>query len=549
MSTKRSILIVEDEIGVRRGLLKKINWEELDLFIMGEAQNAEEAYELIKHNQPDIILLDMRMPGMGGMKFLEILQAEYPKIKPIIISGHSDFEYARQALRYGASDYLLKPIIKEELKNVLIKTKEAIQEQNDQLNTQRQQHRIHHESITLLKSCLLNKLLLGLNLNDTEVLKRLAHLDIELNYKYYALAVISLSNLDNEYKLQENDPSLAFFVLENMINESVSDVLHAYGFKSLLNDNELIYIFGFEAADHIKEQLMHQFEAISENLSKYNNLFINVSISNVFENILEIPKKYISISHIWGKKKDHAHASILTFEDFHSEFELAGLLTMSEALQIMNQMEENDKANLVTLLQEIFHRIKDAEENEWDMYKKISAKIYYCMERVFERLRISLDDHLGRSIPSYNDLISGSESPHELKQGIVNVAVAVADLILRSKNLEPSNVISKVKEYIETYFFEDISLDFISRKFFLNSTYFSDLFKKKVGCGFNKYLNGVRIEKAKELLRDQNMKLATVAELVGFHDLAYFCIVFKKFTGHTPTEYRYQVQGERVREA
>jgi two-component system response regulator YesN len=124
------VLVVEDEIAVRRSLVGKLRKEGLSLMIE-EAQNAEEAYEIIRESPPEVIFLDMRMPGMGGMKFLEVLSCEFPNIKVVIISGFSDFEYAQQALRYGAVDYLLKPILKEDLHKTLATVIQKVREHSD----------------------------------------------------------------------------------------------------------------------------------------------------------------------------------------------------------------------------------------------------------------------------------------------------------------------------------------------------------------------------------------------------------------------------------
>jgi DNA-binding NarL/FixJ family response regulator len=185
-----SVLIVEDEPAVRRSLVNKIRWEEMGLAVTGTAQNAEEAYEIIKETPPDIILLDMRMPGMGGLAFLNILNREFPDIKIIILSGHSDFDYVRHALRCGASDYLLKPIVKEDLRAALDKVIGAIREERDQNRRSTRNQMLLNESLPLLRNMLLNKLLTGIQMDREAVLRRLRFLGVELQFPWYVVAVI-----------------------------------------------------------------------------------------------------------------------------------------------------------------------------------------------------------------------------------------------------------------------------------------------------------------------------------------------------------------------
>lgn len=533
-----SILIVEDEAAVRRGLRKKINWEELNLSIAGEAQNSEEAYEIIKITPPDIILLDMRMPGIGGMKLLEILSEQFPSIKVIILSGHSDFEYMRQALKCGASDYLLKPIIKEDLKAALIKVINSITEERKSKNEKMHQNIILNESIPLLKASLLNKILFGLNLGSLDIIKRLSYLNISLDYKFFVVAVIRIANFDLLKSTYLNDTSLAFFALENVIAESIGDFKGSIGFKNSSTENEFIYIFGFNDKENIKSRLTDIFEMVVANIEKYNKLVINVSISDVCDTLTDIPKVYKKASHIWGKKKSEEEWSILFSEDFYDEDQLTNLITFTEIMEITSFIKENDKQKLMNVMSGIFHRIENFEGAHLEIYQKITAKIYFCFEKILEEYSFNTNSIFSERILTYNNLVTKYNSPDEIRNGIIRVAVEVSDLLAKRRKLESNSIIVKATEYINSYFFEDISLEFISKKFFLNSTYFCELFKKEIGYSFNKYLNKIRIEKAKELLGNQDVKPTDVAELVGFKELSYFCSVFKKFEGMTPSEFK-----------
>lgn len=530
-----NVLIVEDEAAVRKGLTKKLNWQELNLNIMGEAQNAEEAYDIIKVSPPEIILLDMRMPGMGGFKFLEILKDEFPYIKVIILSGHSDFEYMRQALKCGACDYLLKPIIKEDLKTALSKVIHSIYEERQAQKGKIYQNIILNESISLLKASLLNKLLLGLHMDSSDIIKRLAYLNINVDYTYYYLAIIRILNFEQVKQTYMKDTSLIFFALENVVNESMQDAKNAIGFKSSYSENEFIYIFGFAEKEGVKEKLLKLFDIIVKNVEEYNKLNVNVSISDSCNNVLDIAKLYKNTSYISGKKKDADQSGILLSENFYREEQLNSLVESSETDQLIKLIEENDKQNLMTVMNNLYKRIDGMYICNAEIYKGIAAKVYFCLEKILEKSSIHYNSIFNR-IMTYNDLIQKHKEPEDIKIALMKVVIDFADLL--GKKLGSNNTILKAKEYIDNYYFEDISLELISKKFFINPSYFCELFKKEVGFSFNKYINTLRIEKAKELLKNLDMKPTDVAELVGYKELGYFCIVFKKMTGMTPTEYK-----------
>ena len=125
------ILIVDDEALVRRGIKKSINWNELDIEMVAEAENGVEALEQVLENVPDIILLDICMPKMDGLEFASIVKQKYPQMRIVIITGFDDFEYARSALRAGVDDYILKPITREMVEDVVKKQIEKIAEERE----------------------------------------------------------------------------------------------------------------------------------------------------------------------------------------------------------------------------------------------------------------------------------------------------------------------------------------------------------------------------------------------------------------------------------
>lgn len=532
-----SIMIVEDEAGVRRALRNKLRWEELNLYIAQEAQNAEEAYELIKVTPPAIMLLDMRMPGMGGFEFLKILEKEFPDIKVIILSGHNDFEYIRQALRCGANDYLLKPVVKEDLTNALSKAIREIREEEQMYSKSIYTEMILNESVPLLKTALLNKLLMSSHLQKEELVKRLAHLDITLDSPWFRLAIIRISNYEVIRSVYRNDASLAYFALDNVMNESLREHSTAIGFKSAATNNEFVCIFGLEKVEGSREKLTELFKGIIRNAKAYNKLQIDVSISAPCSSLTELPYLYKTVSHIYGKRIGEISSSITHAEQFYEESQLNDLVTVQEIMGLTLHMENNDKQGLMALLNQLFRRVERAGDDRLQNYFKIAAKVYFCCESLLDKYSLQLETLFEDRVLPFNELTVTCEKPIDINMGLVKLTVEVAELISRKKRLGSAGIVEQAVEYIRGNYFEEISLGLLSGKFFLNPTYFSELFKKETGESLSKYVNYVRIEKAKELLGSQNIKPTHVYELVGFSDPAYFSTVFKKMTGLTPGEY------------
>src|SRR5690625_2959787 len=197
------VLIVDDEVWIRRGITSLLDWEAIGLEIIGECENGKEAFQFVKKNKPDLILMDMRMPGWNGKDLIRKLYKYYPNLIVIVISGYSDFEYTREALKYGAFDYLLKPVKKEELIEVISKVKKSL----NRINTKDELSKYDLQSIIkqliFRKNNVERQTLLAKYKSDTNVLSE--------NFQ----KVICVGELDNHNKIviaKENE------------RESISDV-------------------------------------------------------------------------------------------------------------------------------------------------------------------------------------------------------------------------------------------------------------------------------------------------------------------------------------
>lgn len=536
-----NVFIVEDEIAVRRSLIGKIPWGYLGMNLMGQAQNAEEAYEAIRLERPDIILLDMRMPGMGGMAFLEILKRQFPAIEVIVLSGYSDFEYVKQALRCGATDYLLKPIIKEELEKALIQAMDNIKADRQKKQERMQQNLLLNQSIPYFKRNLLNTLVRGVYMDCSELLKKLALLHVKLTYPHYLLAMINIIDFEQIKRYYRSDVSLVFFALENVMTESTGYAQRFIGFKSELRENEYICLLGFEEKENIRHQVQEIFRKTILNIEKYNKWHIHISVSQAFSEITEVHQIYKQLSYVWHEQQDGKASRLLFYEDLQPEAADAesSLWSSEAALEWGELMAKRDWKGLTRAIHHLFLQLKSRYNDDLRMYKKAAARIYRMMEEKVQQMPLRSHGQAAPDHPAFNEWVSKYTNIDDLKYGLIAL-LNDADSP-KNKNGQTKKLIEQAKEYIDHYFYEDLSLDFMAQKFYMNRTYFSELFKQETGCSFKKYLIQVRIDKAKELLAGQKMKAVNVALLVGFKDPVYFSTVFKKSTGLSFKEYADQI--------
>jgi Response regulator containing CheY-like receiver domain and AraC-type DNA-binding domain len=310
-----SVLLVEDEAAVRRSLAGKLRRDAARQYDIWEASHAEEAYEMIKRKQPHLILLDMRMPGMGGKQFLNILKEEFPSIKVIVLSGYSDFEFVQQALKCGASDYLLKPVINEELYEAVGRAVSEFISEKKRIHRGIQREMMLKLSLQMLKTSLLNSLLHKSYIRVEDVLGKLRYLNMEFRCRRYIAAVIRIADFAAIKEYYKSDASLIFFALENVMDESMTQIKSLFGFRNERVENEYVCIFGYDGDEaEMTAKLREDLARVLENVRKYNRMNLQIYLTGVFEQIADLHAAYRITSYAWKRKHADNAPGLFQFE-------------------------------------------------------------------------------------------------------------------------------------------------------------------------------------------------------------------------------------------
>lgn len=363
------VFLVEDESGVRRSIIGKIRWDALDIQLMGQAQNAEEAYEAIRETPPDIMLLDMRMPGMGGMAFLEILSKQFPSIKIIVLSGYSDFEYTRQALVCGASDYLLKPIIKEDLEAALSKVIRELDQEAAEQKALINQNLLLNQSLPLLKRSMLNKLLQGVHTNTSNLLEKLEIMGISLQYERYVLAIIRVVDFEESKQRYGKNTELLYFAIENVRAETFPAEIPTVGFKSESRENEYICIHGFDVQGEPSDSLQAAYERVAANLEKYSQTKIQVTLSEPFAPITAVHHAYLASSSASHLKRDAESPIVETVCTGQGSW--AKLWDAEHTVSLLACVKQNDKKRMIALIQGLFVDAEAEYGEQFQLYQGV----------------------------------------------------------------------------------------------------------------------------------------------------------------------------------
>ncbi|MBO1511843.1 response regulator transcription factor [Metabacillus bambusae] len=538
------ILIVEDEIAVRRSLKGKIRRYDEGSFEIEEAKNAEEAYEMIKKVVPHIIFLDMKMPGMGGMAFLEILKAEFLRIKVIVLSGYSDFKYVQKALQCGAMDYLLKPVIKDELYKAMHDVTNKIEQETKKIKSEVKNHQLLKRSTALLKDNLMNDLLYSNQQKSTDILKKLAMLGIEFNCDRYLIVTMYILNEDEMKSYFSDDLSMLFFGLENVMIDSLEFLLPIVSFRSKVNENEWITIIGFNECEPLREEVEKGCYKIIQNTGIYHKLNLQIINSELFIDLKNLYSNYRKTASVYQSEKQRN--AVLFVEDIYQK-ESTALLgpvwSTEEEKRLTDLLQESDIKKVTEFVQDCFSRLHSLEGESPVSSIALVTAIFDVLEKHCHKINKLYTQGSQASMPTLSEFLLKHDS--NLRLGLISIlSKFCSELDNGMTKKESKKIVKEIQEYLHVHYYDsDISLDGLAHQHYINRSYLSEIFKTEVGVPFKKYLVQVRIEKAMELLSEQPMKVSDVAYLVGFNDPDYFGTVFKKQTGMTVREYSDKFSG------
>ncbi|MFC4599494.1 response regulator transcription factor [Cohnella hongkongensis] len=526
------ILVVEDEIGVRRSLIGKLRGIELPIEIAGEAENAEQALEMMEKETPDIVLLDMRMPGMGGYRFLPILQRRFPGVKTIILSGYSDFEYVLQSLRSGAVDYLTKPVIKEELEKALQKTLRTIRAEQERSERDIATGLLLNQAVPLLKHQIMNRLLKPMS--SQAAAEKLSRLGIRLEFPRYAMLVVRIADYANVKAQFMQDAGLVFFVFENIARDTLDWPF--YGFPREGREGEYVSLLGLSSSDAAFERTAWRqpIERLLDNLRQYGRFGARILVTPSFSGLQAAGMAYRQAEERLKFDGDSEEEAVHLLSDGDQWGWQAG-----ESVELDGEaLEEAIVGRNVKELQETIKAFFDKPVPA----RHAASAVYYALDQTLDRLFVE-PEPMRRKLPELARLLERTSDAAELKEELLVLAVQIAEAASKRNQGEARHMIQQAQKYIDECYFEEITLEALSKKFYLNRTYFSELFKNETGWTFKKYLNHVRVEKAKQLLVDRELRPSVVAELVGMKDPVYFSVLFKKLTGCPPGEYQKKMAG------
>lgn len=512
-----SVLLVDDEGLITDGLKKLINWEKLGLYVRDTALNGEEALQKFKQNPVDIVITDITMPKLDGIGLIENIKSINDKVKFVILSGYDDFEYARQALRLGIENYILKPINEEELESTLINTKKKLDNAEDNI--------VDVKELEILRENILYRWVAN-SISSYELEERKFILRISLDCMFYVVSIIKL-NEDS----RDNDNL-------RKVYEHVKSFEKNYKDFAVFNDldGNIVIIYASNEKKALEQKLYSYLKNIVENISDKFSLDYFVTIGNIEKSFNDVYKSYNTALKMQDYLLINGYNKVVTYKDYEQEYNIKNNELNIDLSKIRAVILNKNKEEGKRYIDEMYDKLCSYEYVTPETLQNTSIQIMMNINKIASELNVE-NKKYNKNLKKLVLDISNIQTIEQLKTRIKEEILEVIDK-LKANSGDMSPVIRQVLKYINENYDEDISLKYLSEKYNINPSYLGQVFNKEVGESFSYYLNKVRNEKAKKLLLTTNIKVKDIAKMLGYEDTSYFYRKFKKYFGVSPNTLR-----------
>lgn len=505
------LLIVDDEENTREGLKNFVPWSTLGIDDICLAGDGVAALDVFDKEDPDIILCDVRMPRMNGIEFAQSVKEKKPGCKIIFLSGFSDKEYLKSAIKLGATDYIEKPVIMSELKAVMGKTVKMLGEEK--------LYRIKiDESMMDFKKNLVDKLI-SPDVDFAELRREI----IRVGGRFLDKKTFTVVTVLFTFEMPKKEIAVLCDQLTIFLPDTLFGFINPSSLVIIQNDSDETYRIRMafkELADRI--------------LGSSNQKHFTIGIGMPVVGIENIALSYNTAAIACKKQFFTSYESMIYYDrmnDAHYSFDHEQI-----SLYFKKCLMENEKQEALDTISKLTADISRNWGTDVDYVKHIMLNLYLALhdvsilrdiEKVYSE---NSRDYFWKKIGGFGTL---GEVSDYLKWSIDEF---YTDL---GKKDSVDTKTDKLEAFIEKYYGDkDLSMKRMSHHVDLSLNYMCGMFKKETGSTINDYLVETRIRKAGEMLKDRDMRIYEIADRTGFKATNYFSRLFKKKTGLTPSEYR-----------
>ncbi|WP_171656414.1 response regulator [Paenibacillus foliorum] len=532
------LILVDDSERVRRGLQLSLDWPSHEIEIIGEAEDGEAAMELIIEMKPDLIISDVLMPHMNGLELTENALRIVPHAKIILLSGYDHFDYVQTAIRNGAFDYLLKPTKVEELLNVINKAKQSIKQELGLLKGVEDLKRQLYQSIPVMKERYLRYLLTG-RMTLQEIHDNCDYLQLSIGGNHYSCLVLEIDEPATVIERNRlNDKQLLLFAFKNIADELFREQFYAEIIENV--DNQLVMILSGKDLQDVKryvESLQALVKKMKYYITRYYKVPVYIGIGGVYETTDWISKSYKEAMEAMEYRIYSGEEGVIFYSDVgYTRTQEHIIYPYDLEKKLCLALKIGDKEGACSYARQFLQAIVGDYPHNPEQLRNICLQLVYTLLRMLMEWNIS--DGKVMDFAALDEQLKKWKTIEHLETWLIQYVTGLTNIIEEKMLQRNVSIIQKAVTFMEQHYHRDISLQEVADAVYLTPNYFANLFKERTGETMLNFLSDIRISKAKELLKQPDIKIYEVAERVGYTDAKYFGQVFKKIVGLTPVEYK-----------
>jgi len=516
---KHNLLVCDDEEMIRNQVCRCAS--ETGLFNVFVADSADKALEVLASNVIDGMILDVRMPNRSGIDLLK--EMKIMKCAPVVymLSGHDEPEYIRQSVHYGVAEYLLKPLTTEEIQQNLISLEENIENRLRYQNAVAQYKNQIDTVLPILKNQFL-KDLLQCNLTEVAIKDTEKYLRLRIIYPFMRVAVA-----DIEDGAEDSNPLINYAVGE-MVSSVETESLHTNIFHS--DNRTTVIIFGAEGSDRL-HNISNDLERALIGAVQSGSATIRIGIGETISDYINLRESYSQA------------LRALETADLREPIAIVDIGSLVVGTGEQRSQRIHSLVRKISDINELTDNVTFSKELNavFGIIKKSSFAIdelIYCCTLIVAIAINRMDNDL--AVLSKNPImtLASKSSPDEIVRTTEEMLAELSSRLHEESNQRKKKQVDICKQIIEKDYPKKIGVSEIAEQMKFSSSYLSTIFKNETGYSINEYLTAYRLQVAKKLLRDSELKIYEIAEEIGIPDMYYFSNVFKKNIGVSPSEYR-----------
>lgn len=520
-----SVMIAEDESLELNALEKDIDYASLGMQVVGTACDGDTAFTLLQEQKPDILITDIVMPKRSGLELLRLAKKLRPDMYVIIISGHQRFDYARLAIEYGVESFLTKPLLPEQLYELLQNISTAIQQRN---RRQFEEEFFAHElrdNLPLLREMFVHSLIEGTIPPDAE--KRFSYYNIPL-----ADAPLTALCL-----LPEEKNDIAMLSLRRCVTAFLEKEKRSYCFASLSPTKSEVLCVLLQCRDtDVANTICDLAERLRIAILTDSGFSVTIGTGSIGSGWQEIPSCAAAAKQALEYRFYLGTGQVIAFQDISAKEHVGSPYLIRQLFSpILTASEEGDTATLEQLCHKLYREASGCSLSP----RHLQILFTELMSRIISsRYESDLGSIETNDISSLYTQMLSTETLEDMvnliRQELITTKESVDNYITGREQW----LVKKIKEFIKAHYSENLTIDGIARQIYISAGYATRLFRKHTGDSINSYIIQTRMNVAANILKNPSVSISEAAARTGYSNIAYFSSVFRKKFGYTPREWR-----------